>query len=293
MLQYPVLARRRLSVISAEPDAELDGIARTIAASVRVAGRAAFAQLLERLLAASPGGEVAPKTLDLLGHSTASAGLLRLGDWVIDAACPTVAALCRELAATRALPRLGIHGVRLLGCRTAATERGRATMAALAELLGVEVWGTPHLLYDVHYDEHGFRDCWGFMLVRASELGRGERVVRGPRAPRTLDLATLPALPLGPPGDWPRRVATTAAAREILALIRRDAGAPMPGPAAPFCELALPSARPREYHVAHALLEGAFLRFYPDGDAAGIAFPVDDAPALRRILGELPGDVTG
>jgi len=296
-----LLSRTQLSVISTEPDHELDRIAQIISPSVRIGGRAELGGLLGRLVAASDGARtVAPKTLDLHGHSTAGTAQLRLGDWVIDAAEPTVTAWFRELADHDVLPRLGIHAVRLLACRTADTEQGRATICALAGILGVEVYGTKHLLYNAHYDEHGFRDVWDFLLVGASELQRTASaalvVPQAARWPCTLDLDALPALSLGLPAPpWPRRVATASAARQLLQLVRRDAGAPMPGPlATPSCELALPSAKPGAYHIAHVLLDGAFVRFYPDGAAApGVVYPVDDAPGLRRIVeGLTPAGVT-
>lgn len=283
-------------MISAEPDRELDCIARTISSSVRVAGRAELEVLFDRLLAASDAARIASKTLDLLGHSTARTGQLRLGDWVIDAANPAVTAMFRELAERDGLRRLGIHALRLLGCRTSGTDGGRATICALADLLGIEVHGTDHLLYGVHYDEHGFREIWEFLLTSASALRRATSECTGrlERWPRTLDVGALPAQRLGPSGArWPRRVATAHSSRQILGLIRRDAGAPMPGVATPVCELALESVTPGEYHVAHVLLDSEFIRFYPDGAAApGVVYPVDDARELRRILDGLPAELT-
>lgn len=299
-----LLAGACLSVISSEPDPELDRLARIVAPSARVSGRAELDALLGRLVAAldAPDAPAAgPRTLDLLGHSTAR-GHLRLGDWVIDGADPEVAAWCRGLAGRGALVRLGISSVRLLGCCTAGTADGRATVVGLAALLGVEVHGATQLLHAGHYDERGFRDAWRFLLVGSSTLGTlGALGASAPRAaasagePGLLDLAALPARAPAPgDGRWPRRVAPPEVADEILRLVRRDAGAPMPGHGPlPSCELALPSSIPGTYHLAEVLLDGAFLRFFPDPGAPGVAYPVDDVPALNRLLGGLAaGDVT-
>jgi hypothetical protein len=290
-----LLSRSQLSVISAEPDRELDRIAQIVQPSVRIDGRAELEVLLGRLLVATESGPtIAPKTLDLLGHSTAGGALLRLGEWVIDAASPTVTAFFRELADHDVLTRLGIYAVRLLGCKTADTGQGRSTICKLADLLGVEVYGTNHLLYDAHYDDHGFRACWKFLLVCSSDLRTttSEPSVL-PEAevwPRTLDIDALPAQPLGPRTQWPTRIATAGAAHQLLRLIRREAGAQMPGLlTTPMCELALPAAAPGTYHVAHVLLGGGFVRFYPDGAGEpGVVYPIDDAEALCRIIDQLP-----
>jgi hypothetical protein len=283
-----LLSGARLSLISAEPDRGLDRIARLIQPSARIAGPVDLERLLDRLLATGDGAIAAARTLDLIGHST-SASQLRLGRWVIDARRAPVIDLVRALAARRVLPRLGIRAVRLLGCRTASTAEGRFTICALAEILGVEVYGTDHLLHDAHYDERGLRSCWEFLLVGAAELRRRGASKRAPaRTPVELDVAVLPARPLGAHDEaWPRRVVTADGARRILALVRRDAGGALPAALAPSCELALPADEPGRYHVAHVLLDGAFLRFYPHGESApGVAYPVDDAPALRHLIGE-------
>jgi hypothetical protein len=289
-----LLAPPHLVVISGEPDFELQHIARTVRHGVVVGGRVAFERLLGRLLAAADHA-VGPRTLDLVGH-TRSASLLVLGDWVLDGADPATMAWFRALAASGALARLGIGALRLLGCNTAATPRGRATVCELADALGIEVLGSTQLLHAGHYDADGFRPCWGFLLASASAL-RAREARPPPRHPhpRVLDLEALPVVTLGAfAARSPRRLADRAAAREILGLVRRREGARLVGATTASYELALPSPRPHGYHIADVLLDGEFLQFYPDGmSATGVAFPVEDAGALRRVVAALPATCTG
>jgi len=293
-----LLAQPHLTIVSAEPDFDLQHIAQIVVHSVAIAHREALEVLFSRLLAeVERSAVVAPKTLDLIGHTRSSASLLTLGDWMIDLANPATITFFRELADHEVLPRLGVRTLRLLGCNTAGTAQGRATIGKLGELLGLEVCGTNQLLHAGHYDAGGFRDCWSFLLVGTRELrqdtSRCPSKPAGDPYPRVLDLDALPAVPLGPHASpYPRRIASAQAAREILQLVRHREGAPLPGLSiAPTCELALPSATPDAYHVAHILLDGEFLRFYPDGMAtSGIAFPVDDVTALCRIVATLCPD---
>jgi hypothetical protein len=171
MPQRTWLDEHHLSVVSGQADFELRHLEDIIEHHVTVHGCGDLEKLLERLLIESGRVDaIVPKTLDLIGHSRAAASLLTLGDWVIDAATPSVAAFFRELADHDILPRLGIHALRLLGCGTADTGQGRATICALSDILGLEVYGTNHLLYDAHYGPHGFRDDWKFLLVCSSDL---------------------------------------------------------------------------------------------------------------------------
>jgi len=293
-----LLARPHLTVVSGEPDFDLRQIARIIAGSEIVDGRGQLEDLLGRLDAEiERAAAVTPKTLDLIGHTRSRSSLVTLGDWMIDASNPATVTVFRGLADREVLPRLGVHALRLLGCSSAGTAQGRATICTLADLLGIEVYGSRELMSAGHYDAGGFRDCWSFLLVSASELRRaasgGGMVPAKHRYPRVLDLDALPAITLGArPAGCPRRIASAQAAHQILQLVRRLEGASMPGPAAtPTCELALPSAMPDAYHIAHVLFDGAFLQFYPDGMAAsGIGFPTEDAGALCRIIAALePG----
>src|SRR5262249_13078306 len=149
-----LLAGPHLSVITRHADYELARVQEKIALKVLVDGRVELEELFGKLLAvrAAP----TPKTLALIGHSTPDRSMLLLGDWVIDTASSTVTAFFRELAQHDVLPQLGVRAVRLLGCQTADTGRGRATICKLAEILGVEVQGTTHLIYSAHYAAEGF-----------------------------------------------------------------------------------------------------------------------------------------
>lgn len=286
-----LLAGPHLSVVSAEPDAELQRIARAIGPVVTADGPAALAAVLDRLAGEAAPAPAAARTLDLIGHTRTAASLLSLGDWVIDARDPASVAVFRGLAERAVLPHLGIHALRLLGCHSAGTARGRDTIGRLAERLGVEVAGTRALLHAGHYGPGGFRDEWSFLLVSASRLHGAPAAPAGDPGPRVLELAALPAIALAAhAAPCPRRIAGEDEAHRILTLVRRAAGAHMPGaPAPPSVELALPLPRAGAYHLAHVVLDGGFLRVHPDGMArAGVMFPVDDREALHRIIAGLP-----
>lgn len=288
---HALLAGPHLSVVSAEPDAVLGGIARAIGRVVIVDGPAALDAALSRLAGEAARTPGAARTLDLIGHTRTAASLLSLGGWLIDAADPATVAVFRGLAERAVLSRLGIHALRLLGCQCTGTERGRDTICRLAELLGIEVAGMRELQHVGHFGPGGFRDEWSFLLVRASALRPSPAEPPGAPGPRVLELAALPAIALAAhAAPCPRRFAGEDAAQRIVALVRRAAGACMPGaPAPPSVELALALPRAEAYHLAHVVLDGSFLRLYPDGMArAGVLFPVDDREALHRIIAALP-----
>jgi hypothetical protein len=283
----------QLSVMARRADSELSRIHDIVRAKVLIDGRADVEELLGRMLAA--GGPSTPKTLDLVGHSTPGKSLLAIGDWVIDIANPTVCAFFRGLADQDVLRRLEIRALRLLGCQTADTRAARTTICRLAEVLGVDVYGTTQLIYSAHYHAAGFRRECEHVLVCSRDL---QREIGGPdptvavtRYPRVLDIETLPCAPLiVREHPWPRRIANLEVAVSIIQLVRRAEGAEMPGLlATPSCEVALPATRKGWYHRAQVLLDGDFLRVYPDGDRKpGVVFPVDDPHALRALVDDLP-----
>src|SRR5262249_32524319 len=155
-------------VMTRSTDAELLRVAAQLERKVLVDGRGDLETLFGVLLAL--GAPPTPKTLDLIGHSTPGKSLLAIGDFVIDAAKPTVTAFFRELAEQNVLPRLGIHAVRLLGCVTADTGHARWTICTLSDILGLEVFGTKDLVFSAHYGAQGFHPELRSMLVCASDL---------------------------------------------------------------------------------------------------------------------------
>jgi hypothetical protein len=281
-----LLDHPRISIISRSEDPELVRIHETIAHGIAISGRSDLETTLCALLAVGRAG--VPKTLDLIGHSTSGTSLLVLGDWVIDASSSKVTAFFRELAEQEVLTRLGISAVRLLGCLTADTAHGKWTVCALAEILGVEVFGTTGLLLASHHNRDGFADERGYLLVSATQLrangGVPRPLDRGEPSSLPLDIDALPAVAL-PERPWPVHLVGREHARDLLGLVHRRNGSIIPGlVAAPTCELALPATTADRYHLVQVLLNGELVRVYPPGMPDGVVYPVDDPYELRKLL---------
>ncbi len=282
-----LLTRPRISIVTSHPDAEVSRLQALLGEHLQADGRSALEQLLGSLLYAGSEGAPAPKTLDLIGHAT-SDGLLRLGDWVLDGESPTVSSFFRGIADHEVLPRIGVCALRLLGCSTAVSTRARTTMKILSELLGLEVFGTTAPIYSLHYDETGFCHRWRFLLSAASAAPSFSVQDAGTPKPtrRSLDIDALPTVANDDVREWPRHVVSGEVARALLELIDRTQGAQMPGLLAiPSHELALPSAHPERCHIAEVILDGQFVRVYPDGDdRPGIVYPVLAPQRLLALL---------
>jgi hypothetical protein len=288
-----LLAQPRLTVMTAQVDSELARIRDVLEHRVLVEGRCELEVLFGQLLAASGSHAATPKTLDLVGHSVPGTSALQLGNWVIDVARPGVTAFFRELAEHDVLPRLGIYAVRLLGCRTAETAQGRRTIRALSEILGLEVYGTTGLLFANHYDDAGFDPAWRFLLIGASDLRREAAThinVDTPASGRTLDVDSLPATAIEGVQPWPCHLVEPTVGRSLLRLVRRNEGALMPGLLAmPRCELLIPSEAANKFRRIQLVLDGDFVRVYPDGETKpSILYPVTDPQMLRALVDKLP-----
>lgn len=285
-----LLTRPRISIITSHPDAEVSRLQALLGDHLQADGRGSLESLLGQLVHAVGDLAPAPKTLDLIGHSTPD-GLLRLGDWVLDGETSTVTAFFRGIADVEVLPRIGVTALRLLGCSTAVSTRARNTMKILAELLGLEVYGTTSPIYSLHYDESGFSHQWRFLLSAASESPTAAEDSPTPvPSRRTLDIDSLPLVALGASREWQRLLVSRDIARDVLELVDRTAGAQMPGLLAiPSAELVLPSHVATHCHLAEVILDGNFVRVYPDGDTQpGIVYPVLAPQRLLALLTGLP-----
>jgi hypothetical protein len=282
----------RLSLIGRNTDDQLQRIRDVLTRPVLVDGRGEIESALSTL--ARNTERPTPMTLDLIGHSTPDRSLLVLGDWIVDGTSLKVLSFFRGLADAEVLSRIGIIAIRLLGCETALTNAGRITMVALSDVTELPVYGTTQMINETVYTADGFA---GDHLLLSSEDVRREPIAMlvkrgGEPFQRVLDIETLPASPLGPRPLHPRRLADLPAARRLLALVRRADGAQMPGlAAAPTCEVGLPSMKAGWWHRVQVLLDGAFVRVYPDGeDRPGVVFPVTDPKQLRELIAALPAD---
>jgi hypothetical protein len=281
---------RHLSVISQPLDGEIVSISRKLAQKVMVGGRSELEQVLCDLVS-SQDTNPPPTTLDLIGHSTSDQSLLRLGYWVIDGGKLTVTAFFRELVDCDVLGRLGVTSLRLLGCETASTAQGKATLRVLADILGIEVFGTREMLSANHYDETGFRSECEYALVSSRNVTGCAPIAAllGSPFSRSLDLDALQASPITP-RPWPARIADVESASALLRMIRRDVGAYMPDlDENAQCDVCLPAhGKPGWYINLQVVLGGAFVRVYPDPGGPGVVFPVTVPLAFYELIKELP-----
>jgi hypothetical protein len=136
----------------------------------RVTSLADMRRVLETLVPAEQ-----PRTLDLIGHSTRDAKLLRLGKTVVDMADVRIAQFFERLAGEH-LARLQIVAIRLLGCETAVEVVGQKTIRSLTRLVGVKVYGTRKMITKTHYKPDGFDETFAdIALVEASYLPNPSR----------------------------------------------------------------------------------------------------------------------
>jgi hypothetical protein len=155
-----------LNVMERDADPVLESLLPRTASIERVDSFDDMRALLERRRFA------APLSLDLIGHSTGGAHLLRLARTVIDMCDPCVARFFERLADDRILERAGVVAVRLLGCETATMPGGQFTMRRLSSVLRRPVFGTSKPIGRCHYDTAGFAPAFRHLLVEAGAVPR-------------------------------------------------------------------------------------------------------------------------
>lgn len=283
-----LLAQPRLSLITRTGDREISRIQDLLEQKLLVSDRDDLEKILGTLLAS--GQPEVPKTLDLIGHSTADEPLLQLGDLLIDGESALTRSLFRELADQDVLPRLGVSAVRLIGSRTATSPRGRRTMRALSELLGLPVYGSTGLVYAASFDADGF--CDDLTLIANEDEWREHRDTIPPAraTSRVFDIDSLTSVDLAtiqPRAE--RHVVDVHVSRVIVEMLERSGGAWMPGLLAlPSCELALPATEPGRHYVAHLMIDDGYLRVYPtDLQDTGMLYRVSAPHELRELIDQL------
>lgn len=155
---------RPITVIGRQPDPVLSELIARCASVVYVDALADLRPVLEQAAARSAGG---PCALDLVGHSTGPAHLLRLGDTIIDMIDPAVDRWFRELARDHLPARAGVVALRLIGCQTAVASAARRTLQRLADAVGLPVFGTTKLLTRSHFNAGGFDPIFDHILAAA------------------------------------------------------------------------------------------------------------------------------
>ena len=142
----------------------------------RAAGTCVVARLdeLPRVLeeqAACRRGAAIALDIDLIGHSTRTHQLLRIGVTAIDTLDLGIRRFFEQLARTGLLGVVNAASLRLLGCETAVSPSGQRTLRTLAAILQLPVYGTRKRLLQSHYSAQGFQPQFRSILFEGSPSG--------------------------------------------------------------------------------------------------------------------------
>jgi hypothetical protein len=163
----------RLNVISYTAERELDAIRAKLESYTSLRD---LSELVAVLRARAAAGETI-ETIDLIGHSCD--GVLVLGATQLDDS-PVVAIAFTD-ALRPVLFALGVRELRLLGCSTATTERGRAALRRISLAARCDVFGTRRYIGRHDYGPAGFLSDGALVSARAlAALTRSRNVVRHP-----------------------------------------------------------------------------------------------------------------
>jgi hypothetical protein len=119
-----------------------------------------------------------PRTLDLLGHTTGGAKLLRLGSTVVDMTRPAVARVFDEIGESGVLAEKQLVAVRLIGCSSAVMPAAQLTLRLLARSLRLPAYGSRKTLIRAHYDSLGFNPIFAGLLIESRHLPNPPQMLR-------------------------------------------------------------------------------------------------------------------
>jgi hypothetical protein len=272
----------RLNLVSGCADRELDTIRRTIATFETTSGLESLVAVLHDRSVRGDRTEL----LDAIGHSR-SHGFLVLGSWVIDDSPQTAASFGQLLRPS--LEQLGVRTIRLLGCSTATTERGRNAMRRIAQATGCDVLGTKRYISQHDYGASGFVSDDTLIGPDGARPAPNDRIGFLASAAYTIPLATL-ELTTGPAltNDQPLLPVNEIVAGEILGFVDGSRSWVLPGLLAEVAPIVLWSEH-NTIHRLEILLDCQVVRVYgvyPDDDH-GRLFRVHDPDGLGRYLAAL------
>lgn len=277
----------RITIISEGADRELDAIRGTVKELDNAAGHDQVIELLDDKAARGARAD----TLDLIGHSRL--GMLVIGRWLIDDSPQTVATF-RSLIRP-VLDKLGIRQIRLLGCSTAATERGWAAIRKIATATGRDVFGTKRYISKNDYDRGGFISDAALAGTVGPQPQRADFVgfLTSAASAVSLDAVELNA---GPrlTNDHPILPVNEAIASKMLALVDGTRSWVLPGLLSEPGPIVLWSVG-NTIHRLEILFDHHVVRgygAYPDDDH-GRLYRVRDPAALETLISELLHPRTG
>jgi len=246
--------------------------------------------LLKVMVGCKPGG--LKVTLDLIAHAAETERFLKLNDLIVREDNPDLQCLLEDFRDR--LFKAGIRVVRILGCGTDTTEKGRETLEWLSLQLNADIFGTIDALWADHYDTDGLNAAGICRLGPRIQGGKAESPTRpfevdisSAREVEGVDLTGLPAEP---------RVVTRGAiqlAHEKLAKVADYLEPPwraLPGlQALPDHEILVPSPKERDEFVCmDLLLGGRLLRVYPANGREPAVSKIKDPQSFLEFLHDSP-----
>jgi hypothetical protein len=139
----------RLNLVSDGADRELEAVKCTIERFETATGL----EHVHAILCSYANRGHRTELIDAIGHSQAH-GFLVLGAWVIDDSPQTGASFSELLRPV--LAQLGVRAIRVLGCSTAITERGKKALRRVAHAARCQVLGSKRYLSKHDYGPTGF-----------------------------------------------------------------------------------------------------------------------------------------